>query len=90
VDLGEAIWVNEVRLMVSQFTDGDTRHTVSCRPGAGIPYIELGTLVGATADSETLELVLMAPSACRLLRIETLASPSWVAWLREIEVIAAP
>ncbi len=45
----------------------------------------IGDLKGVTADLDVLRVTLDRPIACRFLRVETLASPSWVAW-REIEV----
>ncbi len=48
----------------------------------------LATLKGATADNNVLTATVdLGTPALRYLRVETTASPSWVAW-REIEVLA--
>jgi hypothetical protein len=88
IDLGQVSSLSEVRLTVAQTPVGVTEHRVLGRLEAGGELVLLGTLNGATADYQTLRLT--SPGtwpAVRWLRIETSASPSWVAW-REIEVTA--
>lgn len=89
IDLGASQRVSEIRLTVSQYPDGTTHHRVSCASSAGGARIVLADLSGATTDLQVLTVQLEAPVSCRLLRVDTLASPSWVAW-REIEVLAPP
>jgi hypothetical protein len=86
IDLGSAQPIGEVRLQVSQFPNGATHHRVSCAAAPGAALTPLGELTGETADVEVLTLSLAAPVSCHSIRIDTLASPSWVAW-REIEVL---
>ena len=90
VDLGSPIRVTEVRLRVSQFPAGATTHRVSGREVLGGPSVELGTADGSTADNDVLTLT-PDPTlpAVRFVRVETVTSPSWVAW-REIEVFGEP
>jgi hypothetical protein len=88
VDLGAAQPVTEIRLMVSQSPEGETHHRVSCLEAAGGSTTVLADLVGSTTDGEVL-IVSVAGTSCRVIRVETLASPSWVAW-REIEVVGGP
>jgi hypothetical protein len=85
IDLGAAMAVSEVRLTVSQTPAGDTHHRVTCSGEGGANPVVLGDLQGTTAELEVLVVGLDAPASCRYLRIDTLTTPSWVAW-REIEV----
>jgi hypothetical protein len=87
IDLGAAKQVGEVRLLTSQTPAGDTHHQVSCAAGPGAALVLLADLVGPTADLEQLEVTPESPATCRFIRIDTLSTPSWVAW-REIEVLA--
>ena len=86
VDLGAATSVSEIRLTVAQTPSGSTKHRVLGRVAPGGELVLLGTLSGETADYQILTLT--SPGtwpAVRFVRVETLTSPSWVAW-REIEV----
>ena len=89
IDLGQAHAVTEVRLVVAQSPAGSTTHHVACRASPSGPLVALGTLEGSTTDGELLQLAPAAPTSCRILRVDTSASPSWVAW-REIEVSTTP
>jgi len=86
IDLGAARAVAEIRLVVSQYPAGETRHQVSCGTVAGGPRTVAATLSGTTHDTDVLDLRLPSAMSCRYLRIDTLESPSWVAW-REIEIL---
>jgi hypothetical protein len=77
--------VSEIRLLVAQSPPGRTRHRVTCASTSGATRRVVADLRGQTAELDVLRVSLDTPVACRFLRIETLASPSWVAW-REIEV----
>ena len=86
VDLGQAVAVSEIRLMVAQSPAGLTEHRIWGRVVNAGELVLLGTLSGETADSQMLQLT--SPGtwpAIRWLRVETSDTPSWVAW-REIEV----
>jgi hypothetical protein len=88
IDLGAPLAIAAIRLGVAQTPGGDTVHTVLGRPPEG-PYRELHVFGGRTTDGELLEYVPPAPwEGIRYLRVDTRASPSWVAW-REVEVFAA-
>jgi len=90
IDLGAVYFIQSVRLLVSQYPSGYTVHRVRGR-GADpdSPYVTLYTFSGITDDSAALEYTPPQPwSGVRYVRIETLESPSWVAW-REIEVYDA-
>jgi hypothetical protein len=90
VDLGAVYNIQSIRLVTSQDPSGLTVHTVRGK-GAGVQdsYIVLYTFEGITQDSQALTYAPPQPwQGIRYLRIETLDSPSWVAW-REIEIIDA-
>jgi predicted amidohydrolase YtcJ len=81
IDLGQHHEVNCVRLLVDQHPAGHTVHRVN---GGSHPDPErqLGVLAAATEYGDWLEL--SGSWNIRYLRITTLESPSWIAWL-EIE-----
>lgn len=88
IDLGEAMAV-AVRLVVAQFPAGQTEHRVFGRVAPGAALVLLHTFSGDTADGDVLSfMVPISVGSVRILRVETVASPSWVAW-REIEVTSA-
>jgi len=89
IDLGEPHAVTEIRLLVAQSPAGLTTHHIGCRTAPGGSITQLAILEASTTDGDLLPATLSAPTTCRIVRIETAASPSWVAW-REIEVSAAP
>ena len=86
IDLGRARAIATIRLTVGQDPSGRTRHVITCRRAGG-DATRLGALSGTTRDLDVLEVRPAADARCRFIRIETRASPSWVAW-REIEIIA--
>jgi hypothetical protein len=90
IDLGAAYSIREIRLAVSQYPAGHTVHRVLGKgPGTGGTFTELHVFEGDTQDPQALDFVPPEPwQGISLIRIETIASPSWVAW-REIEVIDA-
>jgi hypothetical protein len=88
IDLGESRAVTEIRLLAAQSPAGPTTHLVGCRSTLDGGLTQLATLEASTTDGELLPVTLSTPATCRILRVETTASPSWVAW-REIEVTVA-
>ena len=90
IDLGQAYDIGEVRLLISQYPAGNTLHRVLGKgSGADAVFHELTRFEGLTEDGQWLEFSPEEPWAgIQTIRIETVASPSWVAW-REIEVIPA-
>ena len=86
LDLGAAATVESVRLLVAQYPNGPTTHVVSLLDGARAA-IATQTLAGTTSDSDWLQVEIGSPlEGVRYVRVETTASPSWVAW-REISVL---
>ena len=90
VDLGAVFSIQSIRLVISQEPGGLTVHKIRGK-GSGVQdgYILLHTFEGSTRDSQELSFTPLQPwQGVRYLRIETLDSPSWIAW-REIEIIDA-
>ena len=85
IDLGEPHDLGEVRLLVGQYPEGQTSHRVLGKgPGTGDQFVELAVFQGFTRDGDWL--TASGPwGAIQFVRIDTLASPSWVSW-REIEI----
>jgi len=87
IDLGAPYTVQTIRLILSQSPAGMSVHRVRGRgPEKDAPFITLHTFSGVTDD---LSLLTYSPDQAweniQYIRIETLQSPSWVAW-REIEI----
>ncbi|WKZ49004.1 MAG: discoidin domain-containing protein [Anaerolineales bacterium] len=86
IDLGAEFAISEIRLSVSQYPEGRTVHQVKGRSADG-QFVLLQTFDGMTHDGDELLFKPDAPlTGIRFIRIETIVSPSWVAW-REIEVM---
>lgn len=85
IELGEPRTVGSIRLVVAQYPPGPTHHRVWAILEDGSRSL-LAELQGYTVQGQALEPVLAEPLAgVRAIRVETLGSPSWVAW-RELEV----
>jgi hypothetical protein len=87
IDLGAEFTLSEIRLTVSQYPEGRTIHHIMGKGAdTGDQFILLHTFEGNTRDGD--ELVFKnedMSTKIRYIRVETVVSPSWVAW-REIEV----
>ena len=86
-DLGVPTPVAAVRLHTSQSSAGVTVHRITGRFGFDSSETLLRELAGTTADGNTLEAPLNGEEMVRFVRVETILSPSPVAW-REIEVLS--
>jgi hypothetical protein len=85
VDLGAPARVVEVRAHVAQTPNGPTVHRVLALTASG--WVTVADLVGDTSDGQILVARPSTPvEGARVLRVETSASPSWIAW-REVQVI---
>jgi len=88
IDLEAEYKIQEISLTTSQYPEGRTVHRILGK-GASGQFVELTKLDGSTRDGQTLVFKPAEPiQNIRFIRVETLLSPSWVAW-REIEVIDA-
>ncbi len=86
IDLGDAQTIRGVRLTIAQYPAGETIHRIYARSEHG-GFQLLHEFHRSTHDGQALEFELGHPVAdVRYLRVETIQSPSWVAW-REIEII---
>jgi hypothetical protein len=90
IDLGAEYDLKEIRLFISQFPEGQTTHRIlAMGSGTGNTYTVLHTFDGLTIDGEKLVFIPDSPiTGIRMVRVETVTSPSWVAW-REIEIVSA-
>lgn len=87
IDLGGTFSIAEVTLQVAQYPAGDTQHQVWAITDQD-RFILLREFDQSTRDNDILAAPLDSPlPEIRAIRVETLASPSWVAW-KEIEVYA--
>jgi hypothetical protein len=88
IDLGAEHRIGEIRLLVSQYPEGQTSHHILGKgSGYGDQFSEMAAFNGFTQDGQWLTAAGDWPGI-RYVRIETLASPSWVSW-REIELAPA-
>ncbi len=78
-----------IRLSISQSPPGQTLHRIRVKgPDTGGRFVVLGELSGITSDLQVLTFTPPEPVPnVEFIRIDTLSSPSWVAW-REIEVLS--
>ncbi|MEJ7029233.1 discoidin domain-containing protein, partial [Ralstonia solanacearum] len=79
VDLGAAVPLKKVRMLVSQSPAGQTTHVVTGGMNPA-PTSVLQTLSGNTSDGQWLEAALDGSVSVRYIRITTTSSPSWVSW----------
>jgi hypothetical protein len=85
LDLGKPYTLTSLRLIVSQYPDGNTTHQIWVRGANGVLRM-IHEIKGNTFDNQVLEFSPDFPIAnVQVVRIVTTQSPSWVAW-REIEV----
>jgi hypothetical protein len=85
IDLGHAVAIHRVQLVVAQSPSGPTTHAVLGQEADGRWHL-LTTLHGTTRDGQVLDVRLpRASTPVRFVRVVTRRSPSWVAW-KEIRV----
>ncbi|MBB6593738.1 discoidin domain-containing protein [Ralstonia solanacearum] len=79
VDLGAAVPLKKVRMLVSQNPAGQTTHVVTGGMSPA-PTGVLQTVSRNTVDGQWLEVSLDTAVSVRYIRITTTGSPSWVSW----------
>jgi hypothetical protein len=90
VDLGSPRSIEGISLLTAQSPKGETTHRVLAKAAPGEPYRVLHTFTGVTTDGQWLSYSPSTPwQGVRFLRVETIESPSWVAW-REIRIQLVP
>jgi len=86
IDLQGTYRITEIRLLVAQYPAGNTTHRVQVRSSSGDAYQTVHEFQGSTNDNDWLVFKPeLPPENVSQLRIQTIASPSWVAW-KEIQV----
>ena len=86
IDLEGSYRVTEIRLLVAQYPAGNTVHHVQARSSSNGVFETLYEFTGSTSDNDWLEFEPDAPlDHVSQIRIQTITSPSWVAW-KEIQV----
>jgi hypothetical protein len=86
VDLQGSYRIIEIRLLVAQYPAGKTTHRVQVRVSGNDSYQTVQEFNGFTSDNDWLVFKPDPPlESVSQIRIQTIASPSWVAW-REIQV----
>jgi hypothetical protein len=87
IDLGQASTIGKIRMVVSQYPEGQTSHQIWV--GGDLNALTMvNQLDGYTKEPAVLEFTPPVPlEGIRFIRIVTAASPSWASW-REIEVLA--
>jgi F5/8 type C domain len=88
-DLGGLYALSDVKLLTEQTPSGYTSHAFTGLDINGNTIAQFGSLQGNTSDDQWLDFPISNQTPVRYLRIQTVQSPSWVAW-REIQVYAAP
>ena len=85
IDLEGPYEISEIRLLVAQWPEGVTLHRIRGQSASG-SFIELHTFNQPTAGGDWLIFAPEVPvETIQVIRIDTLSSPSWVAWA-EIQV----
>lgn len=88
VDLHEDSVVGTVELVVEQTPEGETIHVLMGRGSEEQEYRDLHIFSGRTYGGQVLAYSPEAPWVdLRFLRVETIQTPSWVAW-KEIRILA--
>jgi hypothetical protein len=86
VDLQGSFRITAIRLLVSQYPAGNTVHRIQVRDSVSAAFQTVHEFNGVTNDNDWL---IFEPDASiedvSQIRIQTIASPSWVAW-RDIQV----
>ena len=89
IDLEGLYRISEILLLVSQYPAGETVHRLQVRSTDREAYQTVHEFSGATAEGDWLVFAPEEPVLdVRQIRIQTVQSPSWVAW-KEIEVSAS-
>lgn len=89
IDLQGVYRITEIRLLVAQYPAGTTIHRVQVRASSGDSYQTVYEFQGSTNDNDWLIFKPDTPLLAIQIRIQTISSPSWVAW-KEIQVYGEP
>ena len=88
IDLGQPTRITEIRLLVAQWPEGETSHRIRGRSAGGTSS-ELAAFDQFTRGGDWLIFKPETPvENIQIIRIDTLASPSWAAW-GEVQVFGS-
>jgi hypothetical protein len=86
VDLEGSYRITEIELVVAQWPEGDSRHLIQVRASSAEDFRTVHEFQGFTRENDRLSFAPDLPlENVGEIRIQTLSSPSWVAW-KEIQV----
>lgn len=90
VDLQGSYRITEVRLLVAQYPAGNTAHRLQVRVSGSDTFQTVHEFIGSTNDNNWLIFEPDVPlDNVTQIRIQTVSSPSWVAW-KEIQIYSEP
>jgi hypothetical protein len=90
VPLDPLIYIRQIEMVIAQYPNGPTVHRVWAVRADGSRFL-LKEFAGVTSDGETLVYKPLSPlDGLTSIRIETVQSPSWVAWREVIVESAGP
>jgi hypothetical protein len=90
VDLQGDYRITEIELVVAQWPEGDSQHLIQVRASGAEAYHTVHEFQGFTRENDRLTYKPeQALENVGQIRIQTLSSPSWVAW-KEIQVFGEP
>lgn len=89
IDLQGLFRITEIRMLVAQYPAGTTIHQVQVRASSGDSYQTVYEFQGSANDNDWLIFKPDTPLLASQIRIQTISSPSWVAW-KEIQVYGEP
>lgn len=90
IDLQGSFRVTEIHLLAAQYPAGNTTHRVQVRFAGGDAFQTVHEFQDFTSDNDWLIFTAGTPlETVSQIRIQTIASPSWVAW-KEIQVYGEP
>lgn len=85
LDLNGSYKITEIRLLVAQYPSGNTTHRVQVRSSTDSAFQTVYEFSGSTTEGDWLIYTPETPlENVSQIRIQTIASPSWVAW-KEIQ-----
>ena len=80
IDLQGIFMISTLELVVAQNPDGETIHDLLIDDGSGV-FQKIHTFKSFTSDKQKLTYRLDPPQAVSKVKVITVSSPSWVAWI---------
>ncbi len=79
IDLGKDTLISRLELTPAQYPSGFTEHVIYGRASSSQASV-LGRISGSTSNATVISHQFTRATSVRYLRIETIKSPSWIAW----------